>query len=287
MLNAISVDVEEYFHATNLDPYVGRSRWDRMPSRAEASLDATLEVFEKTETRGTFFVLGDFARRNPHLIRRLADAGHEVASHGFNHELAYTLSPQQFYEDVRRTKELLEDLASCEVVGYRAPNFSITEKNPWAYEQLIKAGYTYDSSVYPVWHPRYTNLDKPRSISEQKVGDQKLLIVPLAAGELNLFGKRLRLPVAGGAYWRLFPAPLIRGVLKQINRRDKLPFCCYVHPWEFDANQPRIDGLPLLLRLRHYGGTRTFAARVERYLGSFSFSTISDMIAEWRAKQSS
>lgn len=287
MLNAISVDVEEYFHATNLDPYVGRSRWNEMSTRAPESINATLEVFEKTGTLGTFFVLGDFARRNPQQVKRLAEAGHEIASHGFNHQLAYLLSPEDFYEDIRSAKQLLEDICGTEVTGYRAPNFSITEKNPWAYDKLVEAGYTYDSSVYPVWHPRYTNLDKPRVITVRPTNGGELLIVPLAASELSLLGKKLRLPVAGGAYWRLFPEFFIRWGLSRINARDHIPFCCYIHPWELDPGQPRFEEMPALTKLRHYGGIADFSSRVERYLRAFEFSTIQKLIEEWRSGQGS
>lgn len=285
MLNAISVDVEEYFHATNLDPYVGRTRWDEMSSRARESIEATLEVFKRTETRGTFFVLGHFAKRNPELVKLLSEAGHEIASHGFNHDLAYLLSPDEFFEDVSSTKHLLEDICGTEVHGYRAPNFSITEKNPWAYEKLVEAGYKYDSSVYPVWHPRYTNLDKPRVITARSTGSGELKIVPLAASELSVLGKTIRLPVAGGAYWRLFPQRLISWGLSRINKRDQIPFCCYIHPWELDPGQPRISEMPMLTRLRHYGGINGFSRRVEQYLKTFEFSTIQDLIDEWSSRQ--
>jgi polysaccharide deacetylase family protein (PEP-CTERM system associated) len=278
MLNAISVDVEEYFHATNLDPYIGRDKWDYAPSRAEESIRKTLEIFSNTDTKGTFFILGQLAERHPHLVKEIAKAGHEIGSHGFDHYLAYDQTPEKFLSDVTRSKKLLEDISSQEVLGYRAPNFSITDRNQWAYDSLLEAGYKYDSSVYPVWHPRYSNTDKSRAITTITRENGSLLCMPLAAGELVLPGKTIRLPVAGGAYWRLFPRFFLRWGLNRINRCDKLPFCCYFHPWEVDSGQPRIEEMPWLTKIRHYGGIKTLDKRLEFFMRTFKFGTIQDVL---------
>ena len=154
----LSIDLEEYFHAANLEPYYGRKGWDSLESRVEISTERLLELFESRNTKATFFCLGWVAKRKPKLIQKISKLGHEIASHGFEHEIVYQQKEDQFFQDIHDSKKLLEDITSTEVKGYRAPNFSITEKSPWAYDKLIEAGYLYDSSLYPVAHPRYKNL---------------------------------------------------------------------------------------------------------------------------------
>ncbi|MCB0358856.1 MAG: DUF3473 domain-containing protein, partial [Bdellovibrionales bacterium] len=222
--------------------------------------------------------LGYFAKRHPEIVRSIATAGHEIASHGFNHHLVYQLRPDEFREDVSSTKSLLEDLTGSVVRGYRAPNFSITERAPWAHEILVETGHVYDSSVYPVWHPRYANLDKPREITDIETPAGPLTVVPLSAASVSLFGRTLRLPAAGGAYWRLFPRSLIGHLLARVSEGDGLPLCCYFHPWELDPGQPRVAELPMLTRLRHYGGISSFDRRVEYFLRRFPFSTVWEVI---------
>lgn len=280
MVNAISVDVEEYFHATNLDPYIGPKNWDNALSRAEVAAERMLDLFARTNTQSTLFILGDYAKKNPGLVKSMAEAGHEIGSHGISHKLVYNLSKEQFLAELRDSKKMLEDLTGAEILGYRAPNFSITERTPWAYDCLIEAGYQYDSSVYPVWHPRYANTEESRSISNIESPSGSLWRVPLAAAELKLLGKAIRLPVAGGAYWRHFPMIFLKWGLKRINKHDNLPFCCYFHPWEIDDGQPRIDEMPWLTSLRHYGGVSRLESRIENFLNSFEFSTIRNILEE-------
>ena len=279
MLNVISVDVEDYFHATNLDAVVGPAKWHSLPRRVEYATAKVLELFARHNAKGTFFVLGYSARRAPGLVREIARQGHEVASHGYGHRLAYLQSERAYYRDVFRTKRLLEDLTGSEIVGYRAPNFSIRDSNSWAYDALLRAGYRYDSSLYPVWHPRYANVDKPTSHFTVKRPAGELLIVPLAASEITAFGRSWRLPVAGGAYWRLLPMAYSRWGLRRIaasNRR----FVCYIHPWEIDTEQKRVRGLGLLTTLRHYGGIDGFERRIASFLEQFQFSTIKEAYAD-------
>jgi polysaccharide deacetylase family protein (PEP-CTERM system associated) len=270
MLNVISVDVEEYFHAANLEPFIGPARWHSVPSRVEWATERTLELFDTHNARGTFFILGSTARRHTNLVRRIAEAGHEIASHGYGHRLAYEQSPKSFYRDVVKSKRILEQISGREVLGYRAPNFSIKEGNAWAYDELIRAGYRYDSSLYPIWHPRYANAQ--RSLDAEIIQREKgqIIVFPLAVSQYRIFGRNIRIPVAGGAYWRLFPRFIMKQGLKKINNRGAW-FITYFHPWELDAEQPRVKGLSFLTRLRHYGGVDCFDDTIAYFLKGFSF----------------
>ncbi|MCB0325772.1 MAG: DUF3473 domain-containing protein, partial [Bdellovibrionales bacterium] len=215
-------------------------------------------------------------RRHPEVVRAIAARGHEIASHGYGHRLVYSQTDRQFYRDVYRTKRLLEDIVGCEVRGYRAPNFSITERTPWAYDCLIRAGYTYDSSRYPVRHPRYGNRQLPRQPERIVRPAGSLEVFPLSVAAITLAGREVRVPVAGGAYWRLLPLPLMTWGLDRIIRNDRMWCNCYLHPWELDAGQPVLGALPTLTRIRHYGGTRHFAKRLEYFLERYQFGGILD-----------
>lgn len=267
----ISVDVEEYFHAANLEPVVPPSRWHSQASRVEYSTNKLLEIFARNGTTGTFFILGSVARRHPALVRTIAEAGHEIGSHGYGHRLVYSLSERAFFRDVYRTRRLIENISGRAVRGYRAPNFSITPRTPWAHGALLDAGYRYDSSVYPTWHPRYANLDQPRRTFSVEKNGKQLLIFPLATAQWQLFGLRLRLPIAGGAYWRLFPQRLIDAGLKRLSCEERLPVNCYLHPWEVDAGQPRFESLSFLTKLRHYGGVEGLELRLNHFLSNHRF----------------
>ena len=276
----ISVDVEEYFHALNLEPAIPPARWHSQPSRVEYATNRLLEIFARHNTKGTFFVLGYVARRHPGLVRSIAAAGHEIGSHGYGHRLVYRQNERAFFRDIYRTKRLLEEIAGQSVLGYRAPNFSITDSVPWAHEALIRAGYRYDSSVYPTWHPRYANLEQPRGTFSIKRNGKVLLIFPLATAQWNLFGRHLRLPIAGGAYWRLFPRTLISAGLRHLILTERLPANCYLHPWEIDQLQPRFDSLSFLTKLRHYGGVNRLEARLDYFLANFRFEPFEQAYSE-------
>ncbi len=284
MLNSISVDVEEYFHATNLEPWIPPAHWHRMRSRLEHSMEKTLQLFSDSNTKGTFFILGSTARRFPHVIKQIAALGHEIASHGYGHRLAYEQTPQAFFRDVYRTKRLLENLTSTPVFGYRAPNFSITDRNLWAYDKLIDAGYRYDSSLYPISHPRYGNKNKSRTPLKIKRANGELLVFPLATTEITLNGFSFSIPLAGGAYWRHFPQRLLTWGLKRLTEVEHLPAHCYLHPWELDTDQPRVPGLPFYLQLRHYGGIPKMEGRVRFFLNEFSFVPLRESFKETTEK---
>ena len=275
MINSLSVDVEEYFHASNLEVVAPPRDWHRLQSRVVPSTEQILEMFARTNCKGTFFILGYVAARHPALVRAIAAQGHEIASHGYSHRLAFSQTPKQFFRDVLRSKRLLEDISGKPVLGYRAPSFSIRSGNSWAYDCLLEAGYRYDSSLYPIRHPRYANQDRPLASVTLDREKGKLFIMPLAVQDLHFFGREIRLPVAGGAYWRLFPRSYIHWALSGLDR--KRSFNCYIHPWEVDAAQPRFEQLSFLTKLRHYGGVKTFANTVEHFLRSFKFAPLEEV----------
>jgi len=280
MIHSISVDVEEYFHAANLETQAPPSSWYRLPSRVVQSTEQTLECFERCDVHGTFFVLGCVAKRHPDLVRKIAAGGHEIASHGYSHRLAFTQTPKQYLRDVVRSKRLLEDLCGKPVLGYRAPNFSIQPDNAWAYDALIEAGYLYDSSLYPTWHPRYSNLGGATESFVMERSRGSLFIFPLAVAELRIPGANLRLPAAGGAYWRVLPRWYCSAVLRLRERTSRTGFHCYFHPWELDAGQPVFTQLSFATKLRHYGGTEKFEDRIEYFLRAFPFAPLKEVAAQ-------
>ena len=260
--HALSVDLEEYYHAENI-----RHEFSDIPkSRVVSSTEKLLQLFDQTKARATFFILGEVAAAHPSLIKKIHQAGHEIAAHSYQHIAIYDRSQADFYEDICKVKKTLEDITGEEVLGYRAPNFSIIKGYEWAWDCIEKAGYKYDSSVYPVAHDRYGNLHLPRQ-TFKKCAEQ-LTVVPAATIEINL-GKKLRLPIAGGAYWRIFPLLYSKLALQKI---DHTAFC-YLHPWEIDWEQPKIDNIHWSKKIRHYYGLKNFSKKLEKLLNEFSFNT--------------
>jgi polysaccharide deacetylase family protein (PEP-CTERM system associated) len=266
VVNGLSFDVEDWFQVENLRGAIDRSDWNGLPLRVEASTRRILDLLAQTDTRATFFFLGWVAQRCPQLVREAADAGHEIASHGFGHELVYRQSPAAFRADVQRAKALLEDLSGRAVRGYRAPSFSITRESTWALDVLLEAGYTYDSSVFPIsGHDRYGFAECGTMPFAWPNG---LLEIPLAVYKVRALG----LPVAGGGYFRLFPYAYFQSLLARINRRGDA-FVFYLHPWELDPDQPRVD-VAWAYRFRHYVNLRKTAGRLARLLRDFRFDRI-------------
>lgn len=268
MLNSITVDVEEYFHAANLEPVVGPARWHSMPSRVDGATRSLLELFDRVKARGTFFVLGYVARRFPQLVKDIARAGHEIASHGYGHRMVGAFPRKTFYRDVRKTKFLLEDLTGREIVGYRAPNFSIREDSLWAYDELVNAGYRYDSSLHPIIHPRYSNVHRDIQPELRQCENGALFILPLSVLAIDFVGRDLRFPVAGGAYWRLFPWLYLKWGIGKLESTGVEYRNFYLHPWEIDTGQPKFRELSFLTQLRHYGGTARLPGRILKILGA-------------------
>lgn len=271
---AMTVDVEEYFHVTAFDGHISRERWSDLPSRVEASVDRLLALFAEHGARATFFTLGWVADRHPNVPRKIAGAGHEIASHGWWHRRVVTLTREQFRREVARSKKLLEDLTGAPVAGYRAPSFSILPRVDWAYDVLIEEGYRYDSSVFPIRRRDYGNPNaNPRAHVIERPGG-RLLELPMATTEFA----GVRLPGAGGAYLRLLPLALTRRTAREYEARGESGIF-YVHPWEIDPDQPRFD-VPLAARVRHYGRLTAMLGRLGGLLGEFRFASISECYAE-------
>lgn len=274
LINAFTIDVEDYFQVSALAKGVPRNTWDQRELRVESNTDRLLSMLDEHGVRGTFFVLGWVADRVPSLVRRIAAAGHEVACHGYSHELIYRQTPEVFREETVRAKRLLEDAIGARVIGYRAASFSITQQSRWALDVLAELDFLYDSSIFPIQHDRYgipgASID-PGKI--ESPSGRTLVEFPMStAGVLGM-----RLPVSGGGYFRLLPYWVTRNGLRSINARGA-PFTFYLHPWEIDAAQPRVPGIGLLSRIRHYTNLSRCEGRLRRILGEFPFSTMREVL---------
>jgi polysaccharide deacetylase family protein (PEP-CTERM system associated) len=272
-LNAMSVDVEDYFHVSVFDGVVPRSDWDRMESRVCANTTRLLDLFDEFGVRGTFFVLGWVAQRQPGLVRDIAARGHEIASHGYGHRLVYSQTRQDFREDVRRAKRLLEDTSGVAVGGYRAPSFSVTTASWWALDILLEEGHWYDASIFPIRHDRYGIPDAPRHPHRLDLNGGALMEMPGATVRVG----PLNLPVAGGGYFRIFPYAWTRWGIARLNRREHLPAVFYVHPWEIDPDQPRLPA-GRLGRFRHYRNLHRTEGRLRALLSDFRFGTVGSLL---------
>ncbi|MBK1726965.1 XrtA system polysaccharide deacetylase [Halorhodospira neutriphila] len=272
--NALTVDVEDYFQVLAMAPYVPREQWGRWGLRVEASLERLLELCEEAGARATFFTLGWIAERCPQAVRRIAEAGHELASHGYGHERVGAIGPAAFREDIHRAKGLLEDTAGVEVLGYRAPGFSMGPHTPWAPRLLRAAGHRYSSSVYPIRHDHYGAPRAPRH-PHRLGGAQGVLEIPPAT--VRLAGRNW--PAAGGGYFRLLPYAASRLALRRINRREGRAAVFYIHPWELDPGQPRIPGVDLKTRLRHYLNLGRTEGRLRRLLHELPWGRIDHVFA--------
>jgi len=265
IVNAMTVDVEDYFQVQAFTGHIARSDWDNIPRRVEANIDRLLQLFDEAGVSATLFTLGWIAERHPAMVRHIAAAGHELASHGYDHRRADQLMPAQFREDVRRSKSLIEDIAGAPVAGYRAPTFSIRSGNRWAYEILAGEGYRYSSSLYPIRHDLYGAPTAPRFPFRPRGGP--VWEMPLTTR--RRFGQNL--PCAGGGYFRLLPYQLSRGNLRAVNTRDGQPCIFYFHPWEIDTAQPRVTGLGWRSRFRHYTNLAVMQRRLGRLLRDFEW----------------
>lgn len=269
MKNALTIDVEDYFQVSAFDSIITRNDWDSIKPRVEANTDRLLQLFADTGATATFFTLGWVAQRFPGLMRRIVEQGHELASHGMMHYRASEQAPDVFRKDVSDTKKLLEDLGGCQVIGYRAPSFSVTKQNTWVYEVLADLGYRYSSSVYPVKHDHYGIPDAPRSLYQPHAD-----IVEIPMSTLPLMGKNI--PVSGGGFFRLYPYPFTRWAIGRVNARDGIPYMFYLHPWEIDPAQPRQQQIPFKTRFRHYLNLKRVEARLGAMLRDFEWSSVAD-----------
>jgi polysaccharide deacetylase family protein (PEP-CTERM system associated) len=272
----MSVDVEDWFHVENLKQVIDRDSWGRQSSRVERNVDRLLELMAgHGEVRCTWFILGWVAERWPQVVSRIAEAGHEIASHGYHHDLLHDLSPESFEADVRRSKRLLEDIGGAAVIGYRAPSFSIKE---WALPILQEAGFEYDSSFFPtVGHDRYGRLDgvaADQGVAEVLPGFFEISISSMSFASVAV-------PWGGGGYFRLLPYSVFRAGARRILRSGR-PYVFYIHPWEIDPDQPRPKGLPPVYRFRHYVGLGRCEDRFKSLLADFSWTTMADLLRRSR-----
>jgi len=268
-VNAMSVDVEEHFQVQALEASFDRAAWPRLESRVERNTERVLECFADAGVKATFFILSWIAERHPQLVRRIAESGHEVASHGMQHERADAQTPAVFRRDVRESKHVLEDISGSPVRGYRAATFSIGAANLWAFDVLAEEGYLYSSSVQPVRTDHYGMKSAPR-FAFRPHGDSPLRELPLSTLALGSF----TLPCAGGGYFRLLPYAVTRFAVRRVNEQEGWPFIFYIHPWELDPDQPRPDGVPMKSRFRHYTNLSQTEKRLRRLLGDFSWDRI-------------
>lgn len=270
VMNALTIDVEDYFQVSAFAPHIQRSDWNTRECRVEGNVNRILELLAKHNTKATFFTLGWIAERYPHLVRQIAAQGHEVASHGYGHERASDLTEESFFSDIHLAKVILEDLCGVEVKGYRAPSFSIGSGNLWAFDCLARAGYRYSSSVYPIHHDHYGMPDSPRFAYRVR---PELLEIPVTT--LRILSRNL--PSSGGGYFRLLPYALSRWMLKRVNSGDQQSGIFYFHPWEIDVEQPRIEGISSKTRFRHYVNIDRMEGRLNQLLGDFSWGRMDDV----------
>jgi polysaccharide deacetylase family protein (PEP-CTERM system associated) len=274
-VNAMTVDVEDYFQVSAFEGHIAREQWERLPCRVERNTDRILELFDRYRVRATFFVLGWVAERYPAMVHRMVEGGHEVASHGFEHVRVTRQDPATFRADVVRTRRLLQDISGQPVRGYRAASYSIGRDNLWALDELAAAGHEYSSSIYPIHHDLYGMPEAPRFAFRPR-GPAGILEVPVTTVELA--GRKL--PCGGGGYFRLFPYALSRQFLRRVNRRDGQAAVFYFHPWEVDPDQPRQRGVGVRTRFRHYLNLRRMERRLERLLGDFRWGRMDEVFLE-------
>ncbi|MEO0973216.1 MAG: XrtA system polysaccharide deacetylase [Pseudomonadota bacterium] len=268
----MSVDVEDYFQVSAFEGAVDRESWPSTPLRVEANVDRVLDLFARHDVHATFFTLGWVAERCPQMVSRIVEAGHELASHGYDHTRVTQQTPEAFRQDVLRTKALLEDLSGQPVLGYRAASYSIGADNLWALDVLEETGHRYSSSIYPIQHDLYGMPEAPRFAFRTRAEDG-LLEFPVST--VDFAGKRL--PCGGGGYFRLFPYGFSKHLIKKLNREQRQSSIFYFHPWEIDAEQPRMQGISAKTRFRHYLNLGRTASRLERLAADFRWAPLRDV----------
>jgi len=275
MVNAISIDVEDYFHPSEVQSTAGPLDWDRLPSRVEASTGRCLDLLARHNVRGTFFVLGWVAEKFPALVRRIGGAGHEIACHSYAHQLVYDLGRERFRADTQRAVKAISDACGVAPAGYRAPSYSVTTRSFWALEILAELGFRYDSSIYPIKHDRYGIPGFSRAAQPVQTPAGALLEIPPATVQLT---RARAAPVGGGGYLRLLPFAYTAAGIRRLNHVDGIPACIYFHPWEIDTGAPRMATGPIA-RLRTYFGLGGMEKKLDRLLSAFRFGAIADVYA--------
>ncbi|WP_057882652.1 XrtA system polysaccharide deacetylase [Tsuneonella troitsensis] len=281
IVNGLSVDVEDWFQVGAFENTIARDTWDRLPLRVSDNVLRILDLFAEADAKATFFTLGWVAQRNPLLMRRIADAGHEIASHGWDHARVHTLDRASFAADIAKAREVLQDVSGAAVTGYRAPSFSIDQRTPWAYLELAEQGYAYSSSVAPVAHDHYGWREAPR-FAFHPLPHSPLVEIPVTTAMLG--GRRVA--AGGGGFFRVLPYAFSRWAIRQVNRVEQRPAVFYFHPWEIDPQQPRVAGAPMRSRLRHYTGLDQMADKLRALVGEFAWGRM-DVIAHREAARAS
>ena len=274
IVNMMTVDVEDYFQVSAFERVVSRAAWGTCESRVVANTNRLLDLFDDAGVKATFFVLGWIADRFGALVREIGARGHEIASHGYHHQLVYTLTPQQFRDDVRTAKRVLEDACGKPVLGFRAPSYSLVSSSLWALDTLIEAGYIYDASIFPIHHDRYGIPGAQRHPHILQRARGALIEVPASTTRVG----NVNLPIAGGGYFRLLPYSWARWGIHRVNSLERQPVVFYLHPWEVDPDQPRMP-VGTATRLRHYGGLASTAKRLQRLLRDFRFDSVATVMS--------
>jgi polysaccharide deacetylase family protein (PEP-CTERM system associated) len=278
VVNGLSVDIEDWFQVGAFERTIAREDWDSLLPRVERNSDVVIDLFARAGAKATFFTLGWVAERYPALIRRIVDAGHELASHGWDHVRVFTMTPDQFRDDLRRTRAVLEDLGGQKVIGYRAPSFSVDQRTPWAHEILAEEGYAYSSSVAPVVHDHYGWPEAPR-FAFRPIDGSPLIELPVTTARLR--GRTIA--AGGGGFFRLLPYAFSRWAIRQVNSEQR-PAIFYFHPWEIDPGQPRVAQAPLRSRLRHYARLGAMEAKLERVIREFRWGRVDAVAAAEAAR---
>ena len=268
IINYLTIDVEDYFQVSAFEKLIHPSAWDGYVSRVERNTGKILALLEEHEVKGTFFIVGWTAERYPNMVREIVDRGHEIGCHSYLHQKIYDLNPEEFREDTKKAKNILEDITGRAVTGYRAPTYSITKKSLWALDILEELGFRWDSSIFPIFHDNYGIPDSPRF--EYKLPENNLKEYPISTA--LLLGRKI--PVAGGGYFRIFPYWFTKMALRSINKLEQKPFVFYLHPWEIDPDQPRIPHAGWKSRFRHYNNLEKTEDRLTLLLQHFQFGPI-------------
>lgn len=273
LINAFTVDVEDYFQVSAFADRISTSEWDQHESRVERNTLAMLDLLDEFGVRGTFFVLGWVADRCPDLVREIDRRGHEIGTHSYWHRLVYEQTPDEFRDDLQRSIAALKNVTDQDIVSYRAPSFSITQRSRWALEILAEEGIRYDSSIFPVVHDRYGIPDAEPFPHVLTVGESRRELHEFPPSVYRAW--KFNLPVSGGGYFRLYPLRMTSHFLAKINGRNQQPFVFYIHPWEIDPEQPRLPG-SLRSRFRHYQNLKSTAAKLRGLLSRFQFGTLTE-----------
>jgi polysaccharide deacetylase family protein (PEP-CTERM system associated) len=281
MLNALSVDVEDWFQVGAFENVIDRADWESLPARVERNSDAVLALFDQAGVKATFFTLGWVAERHPALLRRIAAAGHEIASHGWDHRRVFTMDAEEFRADLRRARFAIEDASGESVQGYRAPSFSIDLRTPWAHLVLAEEGFAYSSSVAPIRHDHYGWPDAPR-FAHRPLADSDLIELPVTT---VMVGGR-RMAAGGGGFFRMLPFAFSNWAIGSVNRSDQRPAVFYFHPWEIDPDQPRVAEAPLKSRLRHYSRLSAMKGKLLKLLARHQWGRTDKVVARERMRLS-